>query len=60
MPDHIHLLIPSIRGQLPMIDNVKAYLSGQKEHPKRTTFQDEFRELSRRHNLEWDERYLWD
>jgi putative transposase len=43
-----------------IIDTVRAYLNSQKDHHKRTTFQDEFRELLRRHYLEWDERYLWD
>jgi putative transposase len=42
------------------IDQVKAYIANQEEHHRRMTFQDELRELLRRHGLEWDERYLWD
>ena len=32
----------------------------QEEHHRARTFQDEFRELLRRHGIEWDERYVWD
>jgi putative transposase len=42
------------------VDQVKSYLSNQEEHHRRLTFQEEFCEFLRRHNLEWDERYVWD
>jgi REP element-mobilizing transposase RayT len=42
------------------IDAVKTYLANQEQHHRGQSFQDEFRELLRRHNLEWDERYVWD
>ena len=42
------------------VDQVQAYIANQAEHHRVTSFQDEFRELLRRHNLEWDERYVWD
>lgn len=42
------------------IDQVKAYLANQEEHHRRMSFQDEFREFLRRHDLEWDEQYVWD
>jgi putative transposase len=42
------------------IDPVKLYIANQEEHHRRITFQDEFREFLRRHDLEWDERYVWD
>ncbi|HEX2474758.1 MAG TPA: IS200/IS605 family transposase [Lacipirellulaceae bacterium] len=42
------------------IDQVKTYFANQEQHHRAQTFQDEFRELLRRHNLEWDERYVWD
>ena len=42
------------------VDTVTAYLARQPEHHKNATFQDEFRELLRRHEIEWDERYVWD
>jgi REP element-mobilizing transposase RayT len=39
---------------------VKAYVAGQEEHHKKMSFQDELRILLKRHELEWDERYIWD
>lgn len=39
---------------------VKEYLAHQGQHHRGVSFQDEFRELLRRHDLEWDERYVWD
>ncbi len=39
---------------------VRAYIETQEQHHGRMTFQDEFRELLRRHEVEWDERYVWD
>jgi REP element-mobilizing transposase RayT len=42
------------------IPQVRSYIENQAEHHRRTTFQDEFRELCRRHRIEWDERYAWD
>src|SRR5436309_10700974 len=38
---------------------VRAYIAGQEEHHRKTSFQDEYRGLLRAHGLEWDERYLW-
>jgi len=32
----------------------------QEEHQKRMSFQDEFREMCKRHRIEIDERYVWD
>jgi putative transposase len=42
------------------LNQLKNYLSGQAEHHKQHNYQDEFRELLRRHGIEWDERYVWD
>ncbi|OWK36262.1 transposase [Fimbriiglobus ruber] len=42
------------------IPDVKAYIANQEKHHNGLTFQDEFRELLRRHGVEWDEKYLWD
>jgi REP element-mobilizing transposase RayT len=39
---------------------VKDYIARQAEHHRVRSFQDEFRELLRRHELAWDERYVWD
>ena len=43
-----------------MLEEVKKYVQNQQEHHRRISFQDEFRELCRRHGLELDERYAWD
>jgi len=42
------------------LDRVKRYIANQERHHKKTTFQDEVRELFRKHELSWDERYVWD
>jgi putative transposase len=42
------------------IETVKIYLANQEEHHRVRSFQEEFRELLRRHGLEWDEQYVWD
>ena len=36
------------------------YIENQQEHHKMLTYQDELRELLRKHGIEWDERYVWD
>jgi putative transposase len=41
-------------------DGVKRYIENQDEHHRKMTFQDELRVLFRRHQIEFDERYLWD
>jgi len=32
----------------------------QEEHRRSTSFQQEYRELLKRHEIEFDERYVWD
>ncbi len=39
---------------------VKEYIQNQEEHHRRMTFQDEFRELCKRHGIKLDEQYAWD
>lgn len=39
---------------------VLKYLDGQDEHHRARTFQDEYRELLRKHGVDFDERYVWD
>jgi REP element-mobilizing transposase RayT len=39
---------------------VKAYIANQEEHHRKVTYQDELRALLRRHEIEFDERYVWD
>jgi putative transposase len=43
-----------------MVPKVVRYIEGQEEHHRVITFQDEYRELLRRHGQTWDEQYLWD
>ena len=42
------------------LDAVKKYIEQQEEHHKKKSFQDELRALLRKHDLEYDERFLWD
>src|SRR5205823_14079114 len=35
------------------------YIKSQREHHRKKTFQDEYRELLRKHGVDHDERYLW-
>ena len=46
-------------GQSQVV-NVSGYIRSQKEHHKRQTFQDEFRALCQKYEVEIDERYCWD
>jgi putative transposase len=42
------------------IDVVKAYIANQPEHHAKRTFQDEFRGMLVKHEIAFDEKYLWD
>ena len=42
------------------IQSVKNYIENQVEHHKKFDFRNELRELLKRHNVEFDERYIWD
>ena len=42
------------------VEQVKRYIARQEEHHKKMTFQEEFREICRRHGVAIDERYVWD
>jgi putative transposase len=42
------------------IEEVREYILNQEQHHRRMTYQDEFRILLKKHNLEWDEQYVWD
>lgn len=39
---------------------VKKYIANQKAHHAKKTFQDEFRSLLQKYEIEYDERYVWD
>jgi len=43
-----------------LVEQVRKYIGNQAEHHQRMTYQDEFRELCRRHAVELDEQYAWD
>jgi len=42
------------------LDQVKEYIATQVVHHRKMTFQDELRMLLRRHEIEFDEKYVWD
>ena len=42
------------------VADVRSYIERQEEHHRTMSFQDEFRELCRRHGIPIDERYVWD
>ena len=42
------------------VDEVRRYVLNQEEHHRRRTFQEEFRLLLACHQIEFDERYVWD
>ena len=42
------------------VEQVKQYILNQEAHHRKMTFQDELRELLKRHRVEFDERYVWD
>ena len=41
------------------LERVKPYIVSQEEHHRKTTFQEELRTLLRKHEIEFDERYVW-
>jgi putative transposase len=42
------------------VERVKEYIQRQEEHHRRISFQDELRAILDKHELPYDERYLWD
>ncbi len=42
------------------VAEVIRYIDNQEEHHRTVTFEEEFRELLRRHGVEFDERFVWD
>jgi putative transposase len=39
---------------------VRAYIAGQEEHHRRVSFMDEVKKFLDKHDIKYDERYLWD
>ena len=42
------------------IHAVRRYIENQEEHHRKTSFQDEFRLLLKKYQIDFDERYVWD
>jgi len=42
------------------LEPVRRYIDGQQEHHRTCTFQEEYRQLLRKHGLDFDVRYVWD
>ncbi len=42
------------------VEAARTYIQNQKEHHKKTTFQDEYRKFLKKYGVEFDERYVWD
>jgi putative transposase len=42
------------------VEAVTAYITNQGEHHKKQSYQEEVRELFKRHRVAFDERYVWD
>jgi len=42
------------------LDEVQRYIANQQEHHRTHTFKEEFLAFLKRHNMEYDERYIWD
>jgi REP element-mobilizing transposase RayT len=42
------------------IETTRNYIASQEEHHRKISFQDELRQLLQRHEIQFDERYVWD
>ena len=42
------------------LDEVVSYVANQETHHQKLSFQDEYRTFLEKHNVEYDERYVWD
>jgi REP element-mobilizing transposase RayT len=42
------------------LEKVQTYIAQQCEHHQSVPFQDEFRKMLQKHDIEFDERYVWD
>ena len=42
------------------VPDVRRYVSRQKEHHRRVTYQEEYRKFLKLYEVEYDERYIWD
>jgi REP element-mobilizing transposase RayT len=42
------------------IPDVRAYIEAQEDHHKKMSFKEEFLSMLKKHNIEYDEKYIWD
>ncbi len=42
------------------IGTVRRYIANQEDHHRKVTFEEEFKALLKAHNIEFDERFLWE
>ena len=42
------------------VEQLKRYIRNQKQHHRRVTFEDEYRNFLKRYQVKFDERYIWD
>jgi putative transposase len=42
------------------VESVRIYIANQREHHRKKTFQEEYRQFLERHRLPFDEKYVWD
>jgi putative transposase len=42
------------------VEGLKRYIADQKEHHRKTSFEDEYRSLLKKYQVDFDERYVWD
>ncbi len=42
------------------VEAVRAYIANQREHHRKKTFQEEYRQFLEKHRIAFDERYVWD
>ena len=44
----------------PMVGPLVAYIADQRVHHRKVTFQEEYMAFLKKHEMEFDERYMWD
>ena len=42
------------------LDRIRSYIRNQEEHHRKSSFEDEFLTLLKRHRVVFDERYVWE
>jgi REP element-mobilizing transposase RayT len=42
------------------VESVRQYIANQREHHRKKTFQEEYRQFLDRHRIPFDEKYVWD